>query len=62
MTCPSDVKVYHKFTIEEVRAIYRLFEREWVSRDDDEVWQVTQRISRIVKEDELATRDSQSTR
>lgn len=48
---PSNVRVkYYKFTPEEVKALYRLFEREWVTRDDDEVWQVTQRISRIVNE------------
>ena len=57
---PSRAKVkvlYYKFTPAEVKAIYRLFEHEWVTRDDDEVWQVTQKISQIVA-DELGSTGS----
>ena len=61
MISPSKMKVLHyKFTIEEVKALYRLFEREWIPRDDEEILQVIRRITNIVN-NELATRDSSST-
>lgn len=60
-TSPSNVKVlYYKFTIEEIHALYRLFEREWIPTNDEAILSVTRRITKIV-DHELATRISLST-
>jgi hypothetical protein len=52
----------YKFTIEELQALHRLFEHQWINREDEEQIQVTNKISRIVNEHErLAARASKST-
>lgn len=50
----------HKFTIEEIRAIYRQVEHDWINIKDDEIQTVFKRIAQIVIEDELVTGNSQS--
>lgn len=43
----------YEFTIEEIRALYRLIEKEWIPTSDEEIVQVTKRITQIV-DNELA--------
>ncbi len=57
----SKFEPFYKFTLSEVRAIYRIIEREWVNRDDNEAMKVSDRISDIVRKDELDRRNSEST-
>lgn len=44
----TDVKLGLVLNLEEVRAIYRIIEREWINRDDDEAMAVANKISQFV--------------
>ncbi len=62
MTSPSDLKTTHyMFSRAEVCALYRLIEYEFTTRDDQEIVDVVNRISAIVRADELASTDNQTT-
>lgn len=51
--------IYHfKFTIEEIKALARLLEHQYISYEDIEVIEVTRKIMRIVQAHELASGDN----
>lgn len=54
------IRVY-TFTLEEVHALYRLFERQWISKDDEEAKKVIDRITQIAWKNELASRHQETT-
>lgn len=60
---PSNIKVLHyNFTPIEVQALYRLIlYMGWTPRNDAEITDVINRISKIAESDELATRHNQTT-
>lgn len=53
-------EIYFRFTLKEVEALYRLIEHQWITREDEEIWDVTHKIAKIVAENELATGISKS--
>lgn len=54
--------LFYKFNIHEIRALYRLFEREWIPREDNEITIVTNRIIQIVRNNELVNINNAATR
>ena len=40
----------YEFTIEELRALYRLFEREYIPYEDEQIHAVTRKIMNIIKQ------------
>ena len=49
-----------EFTIEELKALYRTVEHQYISYEDVAAHEVTRKIMRILREHELARRDSAS--
>lgn len=51
----------YKFNINEINALYRLLEFQWINREDEEAQSVVDKIQKIVKHNErLATGNSKS--
>lgn len=45
-----NIPTTYEFTIEECRALYRIFEREYLPYEDEEIHTVARRIMKIVME------------
>jgi hypothetical protein len=46
----SFVRIYYKFTREEVEALYRILEKEYISYHDEVAYQTVRKISDIIHE------------
>lgn len=50
--CGTDFSDIHEFTVNELRAIYRTIEHQYISYEDQEAHEVINKIAKIVKENE----------
>lgn len=53
----------YKFTLNELKSLYRILEKQWINQDDREAHETINRISRIIRESDgnMARGNSQST-
>lgn len=57
----SKIPTHYNFSVDEIKAVYRLLEHEWIPHDDLEALAVVRKISEIIRKHELASRNNQST-
>ena len=58
MTSPFKFTDFYAIHITDLKAIYRLLEKEWISYSDLEAMQAVRKLRKIIEEHELGPRDS----